>query len=91
MAIEAKPKANFALNQNLPTVEKPRPAFEKGDIVQIYLDPITRKDLEGEAELIKLLGGTYYNEFWEIKFCNDGQSAYRWIHKNQNILSTRVA
>ena len=65
--------------------------YQSGQIVQIFDDPVTRKKLEGEAELMTCLTTNYDQEYWRVKFCSDGFVTDRWIHKEQGILSTRVA
>jgi hypothetical protein len=57
--------------------------MEKGDIVEIYEDPYTRKRLEGKAKLIKLLSSdvSMGEEYWTIQFLNEdeGNTHNRWI------------
>jgi hypothetical protein len=74
----------------LPPADIVKRDFKKGDIVQIFQDPITREDFEGEAELLEKHTEDFEQEFWKVKF-NDGDIRQRWIHKKQGILSTRVA
>jgi hypothetical protein len=50
--------------------------MKKGDIVKIYQRPLTQKDYEGKAKLIKRVEGIdLYNgivlERWEVEFESD--------------------
>ena len=50
--------------------------MKKGDIVEIYEQPLTETKLEGKAKLISLRGenrgGNVGLEFWRVKFLSDG-------------------
>lgn len=54
----------------------------KGDVISIYRDPLTKKDLEGEAQLRKLVLNNPDQEYWEVKFLADGHIGNRWIAKD---------
>jgi hypothetical protein len=48
--------------------------MQKGDIVSVYQDPITRQKEEGRARLIKKDNKLYTNpgtEFWQVQFVDD--------------------
>lgn len=57
--------------------------MKKGDIIEIYEDPYTRKRLEGKAKLINLLSSdvSMGEEYWEIQFLSEkeGDTHNRWI------------
>ena len=57
--------------------------MKKGDVVQIYEDPITKQKPEGQAELIKRLAYGENKlpkiERWEVKFLHDGYETERNI------------
>jgi len=61
--------------------------MRKGDIVQIYGDPITKQKPEGQAKLIKHI---YYGENnlakierWKVKFLHDGYETERNLTKQE--------
>ncbi len=58
--------------------------MRKGDIVKIYQDPITKRDIDGEARLVQRI--PYYGderlEQWELVFIEDGMRTTRLIAKN---------
>jgi len=56
--------------------------MEKGDIVTIYDDPLTESNPEGKAELITRLNTDGFNqEYWSVRFIEDGYKTARWIKK----------
>lgn len=62
--------------------------MRKGDKVKIYDNPLTGKGLEGEAVLIKRLGGDKLFETWQVKFPGDDLIVTRRIlKKSYKILS----
>lgn len=59
--------------------------MEKGQIVTIYEDPITRKKPEGNAKLLALEKDDPIMQYWRVRF-NNGFITSRWIrlpHNNQ--------
>ena len=51
-------------------------------LVNVYHDPITEKEFEGKAELLKRLGNLGDGlEIWRVKFEEDGFVAIRKIKK----------
>jgi len=54
--------------------------MKNGDIIKIYYDPLTKKDFEGEAKLIKKLPFNGDNELWQVKFINDGFVCDRFVN-----------
>ncbi len=46
--------------------------MKKGDVVMIYKDPITEKEPEGKARLVKKQHESDYSEFWQVAFVEDG-------------------
>ena len=55
-------------------------AMEKGDIVKIYHDPITRLDLDGAAELLKQIPFPHPGfEQWKVRYVADGMVTYKLI------------
>lgn len=56
--------------------------MEKGKIVMVYEDPITKKVPEGEAKLIQPLGSeadAFQAEYWQVEFLSDNFIASRWV------------
>jgi hypothetical protein len=55
--------------------------LKKGDIVEVYEDPITREKLEGKARLHEFHFTTNDGlEYWEIEFLNEpGQCFQRLL------------
>ena len=58
--------------------------MKKGDIVKIYIHPLSEEDYEGTAKLIKKIKGIdLYNgrelERWEVEFESDGFICERLI------------
>jgi len=53
------------------------------DIRMIYLDPITEKEKEGKAKLLKCIISRKgeITEYWKVKFLSDGFVAERWIKR----------
>jgi len=47
--------------------------FEPGDIVDVYQDPITQKDFEGRAKIIKPVGTMLKggHQYWMVNFVGD--------------------
>lgn len=46
--------------------------FEEGDVVTIYMDPLTERLEEGEAELVALLRGVDEGvSIWEVEFLDE--------------------
>ena len=56
-------------------------AMKKGDKVMIYLDPITKKEREGEAVLIEKKIADETMDYWLVRFIDDDFEADRWIAK----------
>ena len=58
--------------------------MKKGDIVNIYIDPITCTELDGKAELLDGPTEVYeYLEEWRIRFIEDNFITLRTIHKTR--------
>ena len=58
--------------------------MKKGDVVMIYIDPMTEKGKEGRAELLECVSGrsdSCATEYWEVKFLTDGFVTHRFIKK----------
>jgi hypothetical protein len=56
--------------------------MKEGDIVTIYLDPVTEKNPEGSARLLERLRDTRFTqEYWQVRFLSDCFVAARWIKK----------
>lgn len=53
--------------------------MQPGQIVTIYAEPISHTDPEGEAELIRKIAHSFGQEFWEVRFIDDGFTCARWI------------
>ncbi len=56
--------------------------MKKGDIVTVYLDPLTEKSPEGQAQLLERLDtkGKYRSrEYWQVKFLNGGDIVARFV------------
>ena len=56
--------------------------MEKGKIVMVYEDPITKKVPEGEAKLIQPLGSeadAFQAEYWQVEFLANNFIASRWV------------
>lgn len=56
--------------------------LKAGAVVDIFTDPKTCTDLEGEAKLIERIWGATEGrelEYWSVKFINDGFKANRFI------------
>lgn len=52
-----------------------------GDTITIYNDPITKKQPEGEAKLLRLISEEKNQDFWKVKFLSDGHITTRWVEK----------
>jgi len=52
---------------------------QKGDIVMVYEDPVTEQKPEGKAELLKLIIPGTDQEYWKVRFIDDGTIVWRWI------------
>lgn len=62
--------------------------MKKGDIVTIYQDPLTEKNKEGQARLLRFINEDHDMEFWEVKFLVAGAEeplVYRFIKKEGRI------
>ena len=46
--------------------------MKKGDTVTIYQDPLTKKNVEGQARLLKFIKEAHELEFWQVKFLDGG-------------------
>jgi len=59
--------------------------MEKGKVVNIYYDPLTKQELEGRAKLLKHYKGvdTDDSEYWDVKFLCESEDfiVKRWIRK----------
>ena len=54
--------------------------MKKGDIVEIYEQPLTETKPEGKAKFISFLGVLAGGvEHWRVKFLSDGMVVYRFI------------
>ena len=58
--------------------------MKQGDVVMIYDDPITKKKREGNATLIEKLTEDTSQEYWQVRFIDDGYVTGRWIEKGVN-------
>jgi len=54
---------------------------KKGDTVMIYQDPLTKRKPESEAGLIEKMQEDPHQEFWLVRFGDDGYVTGRWIKK----------
>ena len=45
--------------------------MKKGNIVDIYIEPITKVHFEGKAKLIKKISKTDIFEVWEVEFIDE--------------------
>ena len=58
--------------------------MKKGDVVMIYIDPMSEKEKEGKAKLLECVsnrGDNCATEYWEVKFLIDGFVTHRFIKK----------
>lgn len=61
----------------------------KGDLVNVFQDPLTEKNLEGKAELLfrTAMPKQHFKKFdlvyWKVKFLSDGCEAYRKIKETE--------
>ena len=54
--------------------------MKKGDIVEIYEQPLTETKSEGEAKVISFIRQLHVEvEFWRVKFISDGAIVSRAI------------
>jgi len=53
--------------------------LSKGQVVTIYEDPITEKRPEGKATLIKFHFAQWDQEYWTVRFQEDGVLRSRWV------------
>jgi len=55
--------------------------MNKNDVVNIYADPGTQHEIEGQAKLVNLLWtDTQGNrERWSVRFLDDGFVTDRWV------------
>jgi len=55
--------------------------MRKGEVVDIFEDPVSCLRREGRAKLIKLIRKDEDREFWEVHFLTDpsGDTYQRWI------------
>jgi hypothetical protein len=61
--------------------------MKKGDIVTIYIDPLTKQKAEGQAQLIRFISEAHDMEFWKVKFLGgeDGDPiVHRFIKKKES-------
>ena len=58
--------------------------LKKGQRVQIYHDPITQKDPEGEAVLVKFDSDFRLAEQWAVRFPGETETVYRLIAKQDD-------
>lgn len=80
---------NFAKAIGFVLVSKSFPASQlsKGDLVSIFADPITAKNLEGKAELVERIGnvgvpaiaGEPVYESWQVRFDSDSRTFARVV------------
>jgi len=61
--------------------------MKKGDVVTIYKDPITKKKPEGEAWLVEKMREDFDQDFWLVRFTDDGYITGRFIEKSEARLS----
>jgi hypothetical protein len=66
---------------SVPSVEKTghKPKLSKGQVVTIYEDPITQQRPEGKATLIKFHFAQWDQEYWTVRFQEDGALTSRWV------------
>lgn len=64
--------------------------MKKGDIVNIYNDPITHMSLEGPAKLVKLLReemyGNLISQRWIVRFPDDERNVTRVIVTKKEVV-----
>jgi len=56
--------------------------MKKGDVINVYQDPFTKKHPEGKARLITRLIKARSKrdlEYWEVKFLSDGAIVNRHV------------
>jgi len=57
--------------------------MKKGDIVEVYEQPLTQTKSEGKAKLVSFIRLLDIGvELWRVKFINDGQVVGRAIKVN---------
>lgn len=58
--------------------------LEKGQLVEIYIDPVTQHYREGVARLIKKLHETPDQEYWRVEFIADEDigTYNRWVQRS---------
>ena len=57
--------------------------MKKGDIVMIYIDPVTETKEEGQAKLLKCPRTSRTIDYWKVKFLTDGFVTHRFIKKKE--------
>jgi hypothetical protein len=63
---------------------KPQPRrgemkLKKGNVVEIFHDPVTKQKSEGKAKLIKCEIKRPDEEYWQVVFLGDEYKTSRWI------------
>lgn len=55
--------------------------MKKGDVVEIYKDPMTMMKLEGKAKLLSFIKPIpdFGLEYWRVKFLSDGMIVDRTV------------
>ena len=56
-----------------------RSQLKRNSVVNIYIDPITKKNLEGKAKLIKQISYDPQVERWVVQFPDNPQKVIRVI------------
>lgn len=58
--------------------------MKRGDIIKIYKDPLTQKQLEGTARLILKVSEDAYFEMWDVQFTKKkGNNIVRRVIRKQ--------
>lgn len=63
--------------------------LQKGDLVMIYSDPISKKVEEGQAVLVDKIATGFLTDYWRVRFLEDGHICNRWVMKSEQVLSDR--
>jgi len=59
--------------------------MKKGDIVKIYVRPLSEEGFEGNAKLISFIQDLHDNlKYWNVKFISDGFITERAIKRLNN-------
>jgi len=61
-------------------MSNPQNTLHKGDLVMVFCDPVTCKELEGNANLKKCLHANGDgSEYWQVTFEEDGFTCCRTV------------